>query len=45
MIQSSNKNQISKSYNTQFVAKIERGIKCIREGKGKRITLDDIWKK
>jgi hypothetical protein len=45
MIQSSNKIQISKSYNPQFVAKIERGKTCIQEGKCKKISLDDIWNK
>ncbi len=33
-----------KLYNPQFVAKINRGLKQISEGRGKKITLDDIWK-
>jgi hypothetical protein len=33
-----------KPYNPEFVAKIERGRKGILEGRGKKITLDDIWK-
>ncbi len=31
-------------YNPEFVAKIKQGEKDLREGKGVRVTLDEIWK-
>jgi hypothetical protein len=32
------------NYNPEFVDKIKQGEKDIKEGKTKKISLDDIWK-
>lgn len=32
------------SYNKEFVAKILKGEKELREGKGVTISLEDLWK-
>jgi len=33
-----------KQYNPEFVAKIERSRKQLKEGKVTRISTDDLWK-
>ena len=33
-----------KPYNPEFVAKIEKSRQEIREGKGKIIAVEDLWK-
>lgn len=33
-----------KEYNPEFVAKIKQGEQDIKDGKGIRVTLDEIWK-
>ena len=33
-----------KTYNADFIAKIEESKKQIKEGKVKKITLNEIWK-
>jgi len=38
------KKETSSPYNPAFVAKINRGVKAAREGKGVKLDLDNLWK-
>ncbi len=36
--------EVTSPYNKEFVAKILKGDKDLKDGKGVSITLEDIWK-
>lgn len=36
--------EVKSTYNKEFVAKILKGDKDLKEGKGVSIALEDIWK-